>query len=291
MTDWTPDDTRLVDLARDGHEPSESDRARVRAAVWAKLGAGAGAGVAGTSVAAAKASAAGMKVIAAIVVTGALGGAGAATVRAMRPAGPGATVSIARATPPSAPAAGSPVVVAPSQTAAPSAAGASLPTGALAAAKEPPRTVASPVSRAAPIASESAVQAAAGAAPAPPAPIAPSSATTPPPVTGAPDAVVRAAVRSTSTLEAETRLVGGAVAALHAGDPARALSLLDEHARTFATGALAEERDAERVAAWCDMHRDERARESADAFLRDHARSPLAARVRSSCAYASKTNP
>jgi hypothetical protein len=42
MNDLLPEDTALLDLARDGHEPTGSDRARVRAALIAKLGVGTG---------------------------------------------------------------------------------------------------------------------------------------------------------------------------------------------------------------------------------------------------------
>jgi hypothetical protein len=85
------------------------------------------------------------------------------------------------------------------------------------------------------------------------------------------------------------RLVGAAVDALHKGDPARALVLLDEHARSYANGVLAEERAGERVIALCDLGRVAEARSAATDFLRAHAHAPLAGRVRASCAGA--TNP
>jgi alpha-D-ribose 1-methylphosphonate 5-triphosphate synthase subunit PhnH len=88
---------------------------------------------------------------------------------------------------------------------------------------------------------------------------------------------------SPSILESETRLVGAGVAALHAGDAARALTLLDQHAREYPHGILAEERAAERVAALCALGRAAEARQAAAAFLRDHVRSPLSPHVRGLC--------
>jgi RNA polymerase sigma-70 factor (ECF subfamily) len=60
--------------------------------------------------------------------------------------------------------------------------------------------------------------------------------------------------------------------------------LLDKHARSFPNGILAEERAAERVLALCALDRMADARAAASAFLRAHPHSPLAARVKSSCA-------
>jgi 2-oxoisovalerate dehydrogenase E1 component len=51
----------------------------------------------------------------------------------------------------------------------------------------------------------------------------------------------------------------------------------------------AEEREAERVIALCDLGRDAEARAAAQAFLRDRPRSPLSARVRESCG--ARSNP
>jgi hypothetical protein len=101
---------------------------------------------------------------------------------------------------------------------------------------------------------------------------------------GAPtSAGIAIAPGSPSILESETRLVGAGVAALHAGDAARALTLLDQHAREYPHGILAEECAAERVAALCALGRAAEARQAAAAFLRDHVRSPLSPRVRGLC--------
>jgi hypothetical protein len=81
----------------------------------------------------------------------------------------------------------------------------------------------------------------------------------------------------------ETALLMGAQTAIREGDSARALALLDEHARRFPTGMLAEERDASRVLALCAAGRTSEARELAGKFLAAHPRSPAASRVRNSC--------
>jgi len=94
-----------------------------------------------------------------------------------------------------------------------------------------------------------------------------------------------------TTIEAETRLVRAGVAALHAGDAARALAAFDQHARDYPNGLLAEERSAERVIALCDLGRRADARVGAVGFLRQYPHSPLAARVRSACASTGGTNP
>jgi hypothetical protein len=94
--------------------------------------------------------------------------------------------------------------------------------------------------------------------------------------------LANAGARSGSLAE-ETRLVGGADEALRGGDPTRALALLDEHAKNFKDGILAEERAAERVTALCKLGRVGDARDEADRFLRTIPDSPLAVNVRASC--------
>jgi len=61
------------------------------------------------------------------------------------------------------------------------------------------------------------------------------------------------------------------------------LRILEDHARRFPNGALAEERDAARVLALCDLQRLDEARDVARRFLREHPRSPLAPRVAHAC--------
>ena len=86
-----------------------------------------------------------------------------------------------------------------------------------------------------------------------------------------------------SPVAEETRLVRGADEALRAGDAARALALLEEHARAFPHGILAEERSAERVSALCALGRIDDARAETARFLLATPDSPLATSVRASC--------
>jgi RNA polymerase sigma-70 factor (ECF subfamily) len=87
-----------------------------------------------------------------------------------------------------------------------------------------------------------------------------------------------------TTVAAEAELLRKAETYLRVGDAVHALALVNEHATSFPNGILVEEREAERVVVLCTMGRTAQAREVASVFLRDHARSPLAVRVRSSCA-------
>jgi hypothetical protein len=86
-----------------------------------------------------------------------------------------------------------------------------------------------------------------------------------------------------STLEAETRLLREAHDALQAGQPGRALDLLDQQSQAYAGGQLGEERAAARVLALCKAGRPAEAQAAATRFLAEHPHSPLADRVRSSC--------
>jgi hypothetical protein len=85
-------------------------------------------------------------------------------------------------------------------------------------------------------------------------------------------------------LRAEARALGEAQRALDQGHPARALRLLEMQRRTFAGGALGEERSAARVLALCALGRTEEGRAEAARFLAAAPRSLLAPRVRAACA-------
>ncbi len=86
-----------------------------------------------------------------------------------------------------------------------------------------------------------------------------------------------------SSLESETLLLRHAHEMLQAGNASRALSLLDEHARSYPHGALVEERGAQRIFALCALGSTARARSEAAIFLSERPNSPLAPRVRTSC--------
>lgn len=86
-----------------------------------------------------------------------------------------------------------------------------------------------------------------------------------------------------NTLEEETRGLGEANRALQAGDPERALQLLEEQSRAFDHGELSEEREAARVLSLCKTSREAEAKAALAAFLAKTPNSPLADRVRSAC--------
>jgi hypothetical protein len=94
-------------------------------------------------------------------------------------------------------------------------------------------------------------------------------------------AAPRASAPSAS-LDDETDLLKKAQAQLRAGHPERALATLDEH--DGSGGVLRDERRAERILALCAAGRAAEARAEAQRFLAESPRSPMAARVRSSCA-------
>jgi hypothetical protein len=269
MNDLTPEDRALLDLARGGAEPTSEDRTRIRGMLLARIGVGTG--LVGTTAVTSKAAATSAlwaKVLAAVAVTGAIGSAGVSTYRAEHAAPMhvvAASGASAAAGAPKHPALERPVPATPETLVA-------LPDVDEAAWGHAPRP-AEVVNRA--------------PAPKPPptrdgdgrgSPLARGPAWETSPATPAP-----LAPPATTTLEAETRLVQAGVAAFHAGDSTRALALFEEHARLYPRGALAEERAAERTVVLGELRRCDEARVAAASFLRDHASSPLAARVRAVC--------
>jgi hypothetical protein len=81
----------------------------------------------------------------------------------------------------------------------------------------------------------------------------------------------------------ERELIEAAHAALAKGDSEATFAALDEHARDFAEGVFAEEREALDAIAHCKSGDLERGRTRAQAFLDEHPRAVLAARVRRTC--------
>ena len=71
MTDLSREDRALLDLARDGHEPSEMDKRRVRTALTARLGVAAGLAVSTMAVGSATSAGAGGAGMAAVAAGGA----------------------------------------------------------------------------------------------------------------------------------------------------------------------------------------------------------------------------
>jgi hypothetical protein len=118
------------------------------------------------------------------------------------------------------------------------------------------------------------------AAPVVPPPLAPSKS---PSATLPPSSASQQAATASSPLDIEIALLQDANVALRDKDGARALRLLDEHSRRFPNGTLAEESEAARVFALCQVGRADEARDVAGRFLREHPRSPLAPRVTRAC--------
>ena len=81
-------------------------------------------------------------------------------------------------------------------------------------------------------------------------------------------------------MAAEALLIRDGVAALRAGNPTRALELFDTHAVTYPAGALAEEREAERILALADLGRTTEARDAFAKFLRTYPTSSVVDRLR-----------
>jgi outer membrane protein assembly factor BamD (BamD/ComL family) len=98
-----------------------------------------------------------------------------------------------------------------------------------------------------------------------------------------PPAPSATAAATPSSLDAEIELLRDARSALHAGDPSRALTLLDSHDRLYPTGALAEDAAAQRIYALCALGRTGEARTLVPRFLAAFPASPHAASVRGSC--------
>jgi len=295
MSDLDEAGRALIALADDAHDPTDMDRARVRAALARRLGAAAGlglgavAGVGATAKAAAGAStvasaggattavagsALAMKLMGIVAITTAVG-VGAGIKIGRRSVEPGAAAKISEVH--------TRRIAAPLPAPAPP----PLPAPALAPAREqstieavpPARPIVQPAPRHEPWRNE------ASPIKAPP-DEAPPAATTPPPAVETPAATTAAsdpcapAQTSQSGVAGEARLVTDGVRARRSGRSACALSLLDAHARVFPDGVLAEERDAERALALAALGRTAEARTAATAFLRKYPASPLGARLR-----------
>jgi hypothetical protein len=94
-----------------------------------------------------------------------------------------------------------------------------------------------------------------------------------------------------SSLASEVQLLHDVEAALQAGQPARALQLLDSQRGGRFSGAMGEERAAARVVTLCKLGRVDEARAEAVRFVHDRPRSPLVPRVRSTCAKGTEAVP
>jgi hypothetical protein len=84
-----------------------------------------------------------------------------------------------------------------------------------------------------------------------------------------------------SSFPVELALMDGARAAIAAGDPAKALSMLDGYSERFPRGAMAPEAAVLRVEALVAAGDRDAARRAGDAFLRSHPSSPYGPRIQS----------
>lgn len=86
-----------------------------------------------------------------------------------------------------------------------------------------------------------------------------------------------------SSLARELELLQGARGALRDGDAVRALSLLDEHRRAFASSSMDVEAHMLRIDAFCSLDRVGEARNEARTLVSSNASPAVGARVRRSC--------
>jgi hypothetical protein len=301
MSGLRPDNRALFDAARADYEPSVAERERVTRALGATLGvavgvvattvslpaAGASASTAGTVVASGTASAVGSagaaaatgSAIAAPLAGGAVAAVGGGAVvkwgivLAVTVAALGARSAVVRRPAPDA--AGTPSRTAPAAVVAAKAPSVvvSVPRLTTPAVPSPVPSSASAPSAAEPIASW----------PEHARPVAPVTAASAP----------TSAEPSTVSVVEEARLLREANMALQSGDVRVAMDRLDAHARAFPRGALSEEREVERVSVLCAAGQTAAAREAALLFVAAYPASPLAPRIRASCAggSASQTPP
>jgi len=316
VSDFDKNDRALLDLARDAAEPTSADRARVRAALAARLGAAAGLGTAAGLGASAKAAAAagaggggsgataaGVAVKGGLLATTKL--IGTAILVSAGVAGGAVAVHHARRAPVAA------IVAAPQAQGRVASPRRSAPAVADVAPSlpDPPEAPSEPVPEAreradisrrgvalplrpsspAPRAAIRDVRAAersptASPPEAPPAAEHREAEAPQPPLPAAREHVDRPtqpiAPTARSSLADEARLVREGVAAMRAGNPARAVVLFDAHARAYPHGVLAVEREAERALALAELDRPAVARAALAEFLRAHPDSPLIATVR-----------
>lgn len=261
MNDLSPETNRLLGLARDAGGLSGARRSHIKAGVFTHLvaaglvtqvglgagGTGASAGAGATTAAVGKIawfSSSLAKVVSALALLSAAGSGAYVMTHPQRALTPGVVVSRAGASAPSPSGASASAVAA-----APAAF--ERPAPGLSAA--PLRGVADKVAGNGPRSGSAAVAA-----------------------TAAPSGGVNA-----ETLAEETRLLRDADHSLRAGNPARALRLLDEHSARFPRGVLAPERSAERLIARCQLGQLDT--KAAQSYLSVHANSAFTARISDAC--------
>jgi hypothetical protein len=274
MSGLDPSARALIDAARGVDEPSDDDRAATRAALAACLGAGAFVGTTATLSAGAKTAAGASPKIAAGTGAKIAAGAGAKVV-----VGGAAAKMLAVGVVSAAVVWGSAQAIRKpdtTDTRAPAVTHVhTLAPHARATARTEPAHVDTPAP--APL-GEAAKLDLPSVSPVEVAPVARASIVT------RPAARPKPLPTSRSSLGAEARLLEEAFNAQRVGDPAQALARLDEHASRYPQGLLRAESSAQRVLVLCSLGRTDDARAEADRFVAEYPGTPLALRVRSSCA-------
>jgi hypothetical protein len=300
-TELKPEDRALFDAGREGLSPTDDDRARVARALGLNLGGGMGiasaatkaiAGSAATSPAAAGISSAivAAKWIAVVAVVVGVGTGGGTLYRAetarerLQPTAVRAGAESPReASPPRTAERTRTRVDGEDPTPAAAARALTAPASLAPTTVSPKAADGVPARRGASSTSLQVAQ----ARESPPHPGEPSSASSREPTAASspePSPSERAAAETPSVRVAdEAYLLREADAALRGGDTAGANHWLDDHARLFPLGVLAEERDVQRVLVLCAAGHADAARREASRFLSAYPRSLLAGRVRASC--------
>jgi hypothetical protein len=220
----------LLERARDAHDPTAADRARVRRKLAVRVVAGSAA-LGGMAKASMLGSSTLLKIALPLVILGAAGAYAvhAARVQAPAPIPTASTIEV-------------PAIVAPPQVAAEAT-----------TVVPPPATTEAPAITAPPVVSHAAQH-------------------------------PKPRVEAPPDLDAENLLVTEAQGAIQRKDFATALAKLDAYDRAFHAGILVEEARAARVVAVCGAGRTAEAQTLGRVFLATYPRSPLAPRVRTSCA-------
>ena len=292
MSELGPEARALIESTRDGDDPSELDRARLRNRLGVALAAAATTAAVSAAAPAAATSAASAATATATATKAAIGAqvvAGAqAVVATSVTAKIGVAVTVAVIS-----VAGSGVVLKNEL---------SPPTGA----REPAAQVAPRAARAKRRASPEPIAAPVIAAPAPespavlepqvpvvevPAPVVPPAPAVAAAKVAAPKPVLRPRVSEPApaidelppSMQTEIQLLSFAQGALRDRDYDRALSLLADHASRFPNGVLALERDAVRAITLCSSGRVATGRDAAEALAARVEGTPLASRVEGAC--------
>jgi hypothetical protein len=287
MTDLDRDARALLRASRDGDQPSELERARVRRKLMAAIGAAAIAGAASGAHASAHAARGAVKLgmsaggkLAVSLLVAAAAASGVVAWSRSRASDPAPVFAPAR------PMARAPIAAAPVQVTAPPAATTQAP--------DAPRAA---EGRAAARAARVQERTRGGLAPASPTR---GKSRTPPPGAEPPshdesaaDTVVAAqpaeppapaVAQAPDALSRELALISQAQRAVRAGQSERALALLRRHAVEFPSGALLQERIATQALAFCALGRVAEGQRAIGELARTSASSPLLGSARRSCA-------